>query len=72
MSAAADILRRRLVARSSLPEFARVVGFEPALHHRFLCEKLEAVERGEIKKLAFFFRRGPRRAPTASSSACGT
>jgi predicted phage terminase large subunit-like protein len=58
MSAAADILRRRLVARSSLPEFARVVGFEPALHHRFLCEKLEAVERGEIKKLAFFLPPG--------------
>jgi hypothetical protein len=58
MTSASEILRQRLAARARLPEFARVVGFQPALHHRYLCEKLEAVENGRIKKLAFFLPPG--------------
>jgi hypothetical protein len=49
-AAAAEVLRRRSV-RGSLVEWARHNGYEPALHHRLLIQKLEAVARGEIKRL---------------------
>ena len=56
-SASAEIARRRAV-RSSMIEWARLNNFEPALHHRLLCTKLEAVARGEIRKLIFILPPG--------------
>ena len=52
MSASAEIGSRQRV-RGSMIEWARLDSFEPALHHRLLCSKLEAVARGEIRKLLF-------------------
>ena len=39
-------------------EWARVAGFEPARHHKLLCDKLEGIARGEIRKLMFFLPPG--------------
>ena len=39
-------------------EWARVAGYEPARHHQLLCDKLEGVARGEIRKLMFFLPPG--------------
>ena len=47
----AEIERDDLPALHNLPIAARYI---PAAHHRLLIEKLEAVERGEIKRLAVF------------------
>ena len=47
----AEIERDDLPALHKLPIAARYI---PAAHHRLLIEKLEAVERGEIKRLAVF------------------
>lgn len=46
-------IQRRLKAQTSLAAFIdyRQAGYRPAAHHRFLIEKLEAVERGEIQRL---------------------
>ena len=52
MSASAELARRQRV-RGSMIEWARLNNLEPALHHRLLCSKLEAVARGEIRKLLF-------------------
>ncbi len=38
--------------------WSRLCGYEPAAHHRFLIDKLEAVVRGEIKRLAVFLPPG--------------
>jgi len=46
LTAAEELLSRRSVRRS-LTQWCQVAGFEPALHHRLLIEKLEAVARGE-------------------------
>ncbi len=50
--AASELLARRQ-ARQSLLSFTEYTldSFESAEHHRLICEKLEAVERGEIKRL---------------------
>ena len=56
-SASAELARRR-AARSSMIEWARVAGFEPARHHKLLCDKLEGIARGEIRKLMFFLPPG--------------
>jgi hypothetical protein len=56
-SVAAVALHRRAVRRSLL-EWARHCGFEPAAHHRFLIEKLEAIAQGLIKNLAVFMPPG--------------
>lgn len=50
--AAKEILRRR-EARKGLIAFTRYTfpKYRPAPHHRLIAEKLEAVERGEIKRL---------------------
>jgi len=37
--------------RGSLVEWSRHNGLEPAAHHRLLISKLEAVERGECRRL---------------------
>src|SRR5437867_35474 len=55
---AAALMLERRAARHSLDGWARWNDFEPALHHRLLNQKLEAVVRGEIKKLAVFMPPG--------------
>jgi len=55
--AARAILQRRAIRRS-LTEWCRFCGFEPALHHRLLIAKLEALARGEINRLAVFMPPG--------------
>lgn len=55
--AAIELLRRRQIRRS-LVSFAKHNGFEPAKHHLLLISKLEAVARGEIKRLMIFMPPG--------------
>lgn len=52
-----ELLHRRSI-RKSLTEFARLCGYEPAKHHKLLIEALEAVERGDLDKLAVFMPPG--------------
>lgn len=51
-TAASELLKRRM-ARNSLLEFSLYTNltYEVAPHHKLIAEKLEAVERGEIKRL---------------------
>jgi predicted phage terminase large subunit-like protein len=65
-AAAADALLGRRRIRSSLDEWCRFAGFEPALHHRLLNRKLEQIERGEIKNLAVFMPPGSAKSTYAS------
>lgn len=58
-------MHRRSIRRS-LTEFARLCGFEPARHHKLLIEALEAVERGEIPRLAVFMPPGSAKSTYAS------
>ena len=55
--AASELLLRRSVRRS-LTEWSRLNGFEPAAHHKLLIDRLEAVTRGEIDRLAIFMPPG--------------
>lgn len=50
--AALELIKRRR-ARDNLVDFARYTmrGYIPAEHHYLICEKLEAVERGDIRRL---------------------
>ena len=54
-----EALERRL-AKESFPRFIERFSHEPApaAHHRLIIEKLEAVERGEIKRLMVFMPPG--------------
>jgi len=58
-------LRRRSL-RASLTDWCRHAGFEPAAHHRLLIEKLEAVARGDIDRLAVFMPPGSAKSTYAS------
>ena len=58
------LLRRRV--RSGLTDWARHCGFEPARHHLLLIEKLEAVARGDISRLAVFMPPGSAKSTYAS------
>lgn len=51
-TAANELLRRR-IARKSLLEFSKYtnIAYEVAAHHKLIADALEAVERGEIKRL---------------------
>lgn len=53
--AATELLRRRR-ARSNLIDYSRYTNraYRPATHHEMIAEKLEAVERGDIKRLMIF------------------
>lgn len=51
---AAELLLRRRSAVESLVEWSRLCGYEPAKHHRLIIDHLEAVSRGEIRRLAIF------------------
>src|SRR4051812_27030842 len=64
-SAASEIIRRRQV-RSSLPEWCKSQGFVPARHHLLLIEKLEALARGDIPRLAVFMPPGSAKSTYAS------
>jgi len=57
-SLAAQVLLQRRSVLGSLCAWAEENDFKPAQHHRLIIEKLEAVERGEIKKLALFLPPG--------------
>lgn len=63
--AATELLTRRKL-RKSLTEFCRLAGFEPAKHHKLLIDALEAVERGELDKLAVFMPPGSAKSTYAS------
>src|SRR4051812_8155606 len=53
--AAIELLRRRAARRSLIPFTEYTLPYyKPANHHRLIAEKLEAVERGEIKRLMIF------------------
>src|SRR5207245_9631380 len=54
---AKELLARRS-ARRSLADFCEYLGVTPARHHRYLLSKLQAVERGEIKRLMVFMPPG--------------
>src|SRR5258708_24834705 len=49
---AAELLLKRRRIRRSLIEWSRYCGYEPALHHKLLIDRLERVFRGEIKRPA--------------------
>lgn len=63
--AASEILRRKEV-RSSLLEWCKYQNYLPAKHHRLLIEKLEAVARGDIPRLAVFMPPGSAKSTYAS------
>jgi len=64
--AASELLLRRSVRRS-LTEWSRLNGFEPAAHHKLLIDRLEAVTRGEIDRLAIFMPPGSAKSTYASA-----
>lgn len=55
--AAIELLKRRTIRRH-LTKWCQFCGFDPAPHHRLLIEKLEAVARGDIHRLAVFMPPG--------------
>ncbi len=59
------LLRRRTI-RASLTEWARHRGFEPASHQSYLIERLDAVARGDIDRLAVFMPPGSAKSTYAS------
>jgi predicted phage terminase large subunit-like protein len=64
-AAAKELLTRRSIRRS-LTEWCRYCGFEPAKHHELVIEKLEAVARGDIPRLAIFMPPGSAKSTYAS------
>jgi predicted phage terminase large subunit-like protein len=60
-----ETTRRRSIRRS-LTDWCRFAGFEPARHHRLLIDKLEAVTRGDIDRLAVFMPPGAAKSTYAS------
>lgn len=63
--AARELIRRRSIRRS-LTDWCRYAGFEPAKHHKLVIDKLEAVERSEIDRLAIFMPPGSAKSTYAS------
>jgi predicted phage terminase large subunit-like protein len=63
--AAKELIQRRSIRRS-LTDWCRYAGFEPAAHHRLLIDKLEAVSRGELDRLAVFMPPGAAKSTYAS------
>lgn len=58
-------MQRRAI-RSSLTEWARLAGFEPARHHGLLIRELEAITRGGNDRLAIFMPPGSAKSTYAS------
>lgn len=67
-SEAAKILLKRQAASRSIGPFIDCMrlGFVPARHHRHLISKLEAVERGDIRRLMVFMPPGSAKSTYAS------
>ena len=65
-AAAAEKLQQRRRLRESLDAWAEWNHFTPAKHHKLINSKLEAVERGEIKRLAIFMPPGSAKSTYAS------
>src|SRR6185369_12353135 len=65
LAQAALQLRNRRI-RGNLVDWCRHAGFEPARHHVLLLEKLAAVSRGEIDRLAVFMPPGAAKSTYAS------
>lgn len=61
----ARILRNRRV-RASLIDWCEFIGFTPAAHHRLLIDRLEAITRGDIDRLAVFMPPGAAKSTYAS------
>jgi hypothetical protein len=59
--------RQLLTSKQSLTEWCRTIGFEPAAHHRLIIEHLEALARGEIRKLMIFMPPGSAKSTYAST-----
>ena len=57
---------KALLVRESLTEFARLVGFEPAAHHRIIIRELEAVAGGENDRLILTLPPGSAKSTFAS------
>ena len=65
--AAKELLRRQAANRNIAPFIDYLeLGFKPAKHHQYLIDKLEAVERGEIKRLMVFMPPGSAKSTYAS------
>ena len=62
------MLLERRTARKSLPAYINALdlGIIPARHHRYLIDKLEAVERGEVRRLMVFMPPGSAKSTYAS------
>src|SRR5438309_8590563 len=58
--------KQRRAARRSLTGFAKLVGFEPAAHHRLLIESLEKVATGKVPRLMIFMPPGSAKSTYAS------
>jgi predicted phage terminase large subunit-like protein len=67
-AAESEAAASREAARQSLTQFIRVAmpDIEPARHHEFIISKLEAVARGEIKRLMLFLPPGSAKSTYAS------
>jgi predicted phage terminase large subunit-like protein len=63
--AAKELIFRRTI-RQRLTDFCRHAGFAPARHHRLLIDRLEAVTRGDIDRLAIFMPPGAAKSTYAS------
>jgi predicted phage terminase large subunit-like protein len=63
--AALELIHRRTV-RKNLTEWCKLCGFIPAAHHKLLIDALEAVERGELQRLAVFMPPGSAKSTYAS------
>jgi hypothetical protein len=63
---AAELLLNRRRLRESLAQWCVACGYEPALHHQLLIARLEAVARGEVRRLAVFMPPGSAKSTYAS------
>src|SRR6266704_5293 len=63
--AALELIHRRTV-RKNLTEWCKTCGYIPAAHHRLLIDPLEAIERGELERLAIFMPPGSAKSTYAS------
>src|SRR6516164_7116117 len=62
----AQILLDRRTKRRSLTAWARHCGYEPARHHKLIVSRLEAVARGEIRRLMIIAPPGSAKSTYAS------
>lgn len=58
LQGAARVLLQRRAIRANFAEWCQFAGYKPAAHHRLLISKLEALARGENRRLAVFMPPG--------------